>query len=179
MRGTLPDLESPVPLVTLLPSIYQDDLFTHRFTAGFDTVLAPVFASLDCIDAYIDPWLCPDDFLDWLAGWVGLVLDEDWPVERQRAFIANAVQLYRWRGTVEGLRAELAIYTGGSVEISETGGTVWSPRPGGRFPGEEVPRMAVRITVDDPASVNQRRLDAMIAAAKPAHVVHTAEVVGR
>lgn len=179
MRGTIPGLASPVPLVDQLPGIYQEDEFTRRFTSGFDAVLAPIFNTLDCLDGYVDPWLCPEDFLDWLAGWVGLVLDEDWPIDRRRAFVANAVQLYRWRGTVEGLRAELAIYTGGLVEINETGGTVWSNRPGGRFPGEPVPRLAVRITVDDPSSINERRLNAMISAAKPAHVVHTAEVVGR
>ena len=85
-------------------------------------MLAPVFATLDCLDAYVDPWLAPEDFLEWLAGWVGVVIDEGWPIERSRAFIANIVELYRWRGTIRGLVAELAIYTGGDVEISESGG---------------------------------------------------------
>ena len=46
------------------------------------------------------------------------------------SIIANIVELYRWRGTIRGLVAELAIYTGGDVEISESGGAAWSLTPG-------------------------------------------------
>ena len=59
--------------------MYQDDSFALGFTAALDEVLAPVFNSLDNLDSYLDPELSPEDFLDWLAGWLGLVLDEDWP----------------------------------------------------------------------------------------------------
>ena len=92
-----------MPIASLLPGIYQDDVFTSQFTGGLDDVLAPVFATLDCLDTYVDPWLAPEDFLEWLAGWVGVVIDEGWPLERSRAFIANIVELYRWRGTIRGL----------------------------------------------------------------------------
>jgi phage tail-like protein len=179
MRGTVDGLRSPVPIAGQLPGIYQDDLFTQEFTGGLDDVLAPIFATLDCLDAYIDPWLAPDDFLQWLAGWMGVVIDEGWPLDRSRAFIANIGELYRWRGTVRGLRAELAIYTGGDVEISESGGTAWSLAPGSPLPGQSEPRLAVRVRVDDPKSVNARTVDAMVAVAKPAHVVHVVEIARR
>ena len=93
MRGTVDGLRSPVPIAGLLPGIYQDDQFTQDFTGGLDDVLAPVFATLDNIDAYVDPWLAPEDFLQWLAGWMGVVIDEGWPLERSRAFIANIGEL--------------------------------------------------------------------------------------
>lgn len=172
-------LESPVPIVGLLPGMYQDDLFTQQFTGGLDDVLAPVFAVLDCLDAYTDPWLAPEDFLQWLAGWVGVVIDEGWPLDRSRAFIANIVELYRWRGTARGLRAELAIYTGGDVQITESGGCAWSQTPGADLPGEPEPRLAVRVRVDDPSRINARTVDRMVATAKPAHVTHVVELTGR
>ncbi len=176
MRGSLPGLVSPVPIIGQLPGIYQDDLFTAEFTGGFDDVLAPIFATLDCLEAYVDPWLAPDDFLQWLATWVGVTIDEGWPIDRTRAFISSIVEFYRWRGTARGLRAELAVYTGGEVEITETGGVQWSLIPGSPLPGEDVPRIAVRIRVDDPSSVKERTIDEMIRAAKPAHVVHVVEI---
>ncbi|MEO6158334.1 MAG: phage tail protein [Ilumatobacteraceae bacterium] len=178
MRGTSEGLAAPVALVDLLPGIYQDDEFTRQFTGGFDDVLATVFATLDCLEVYVDPWLAPEDFLGWLSGWVGVTIDEGWPEDRTRALIAGIAELYRWRGTVRGLRAELEIYTGGIVDISETGGTAWSRRPGAALPGDDVPRLAVRVIVDDPARINAGTVDRMIAAAKPAHVAHLLEVVG-
>ncbi len=178
-RGTIDGLHSPVPIVSLLPGIYQDDLFTAEFTGGLDDVLAPVFTTLDCLDTYVDPWMAPEDFLEWLAGWVGVVIDEGWPLDRSRAFIANICELYRWRGTIRGLTAELAIYTGGDVEISESGGAAWSLTPGTDPPGDDQPRMAVRVSVDDPSTINEGTVDRMVAAAKPAHVVHVVEIAKR
>lgn len=171
-------MPTPVPLVELMPGIYQDDEFTRAFTGGLDDVLSTVFATLDCLDSYIDPWIAPDDFVGWLSGWFGVTIDEGWPADRTRALLANIVELYRWRGTARGLRAELTIYTGGTVEITETGGSAWSQRPGAGLPGDDVPRLAVRVVLEPSAVVNERTLDQMIAAAKPAHVMHVLEVVG-
>ena len=53
----------------------------------------------------------PTEFLQWLASWVALVLPQDWDDLRQRELIANAVQLYRLRGTKRGVEEALRIYT--------------------------------------------------------------------
>ena len=37
----------------------------------------------------------------------------------------------------------------------------------------------VRVTVDDPSTISVARLDALVAAAKPAHITHKVEVVKR
>jgi hypothetical protein len=37
--------------------------------------------------------------------------------------------------------------------------------------------LRVRVTVADPAEVDLRGLDSLVAAVKPAHVIHTVEVV--
>jgi len=179
MRGAIDDLATAVPLVELLPSVYQEDFFTQRFMAGFDAVLAPVLTTLDCLEAYVDPRLAPDDFLPWVAGWVGLALAEDWPPERQRALAAAMVPLYRLRGTAAGLKAEIELYTGGDVEVHESGGTAWSRTPRSAPPGQPGWRVTVRVAVDDPEAVHRPGLEAVVAAAVPAHVVASIELVRR
>ena len=102
----------------------QADDFCVRFTRGLDPVLAPVLSTIDNLDAYLDPWLTPPDFLDWLAGWFGLELDATWPEERRRALVANALELGRWRGTVIGLALLVELYTGAQAEIDDGGAVV-------------------------------------------------------
>jgi phage tail-like protein len=161
----------------MLPGLYQEDDFARRLTSGLDDVLAPVFCTLDNLDAYFDPNLAPADFIGWLAGWVGLTLDENWPVERQRALIAQAAELYRWRGTARGLAAHLALYTGTEPEILDTGGCQWSKTPGAPLPSTAEARVTVRVRVADPSSVDRRRIERIVTAAKPAHVLHEIEVL--
>ena len=177
MRGTVTGLPTAVPLAAMLPGVYQEDPFTVRFVSGFDDVLAPILSTLDCLAAYLDPALAPEDFLAWLAGWVGLELDERWPVSRRRAAVAQAARMYRMRGTVGGLRDNLEVLTGGDVRIADNGGVAWSVTPGAPLPGEDRPRLAVQVRVADSASVSVSAVDAVVAAAKPAHVVHRVEVV--
>ncbi|HEV8297988.1 MAG TPA: phage tail protein [Acidimicrobiales bacterium] len=177
MRGEIPDLASPSPVVAQMPAIYQDDAFTCRYTSAFDAVLAPIITTLDCIDAYTDPNLTPVDFLDWLAGWVGLSIDEDWPLERQRTFVSQAVRVYRLRGTAAGLRAEVEIYSQGSVEVVESGACIWSSTPNVEMPGSPTPSVEIRVRTTDPTRINLAGLEAIVSAAKPAHVVHRIDVV--
>lgn len=63
----------------------------------------------------------PDEFLPWLAKWVALGLRDDWDGETRRRFIANALPLYRMRGTRAGLLAAIELYLGlpGAVTIYE------------------------------------------------------------
>ncbi|PPK67658.1 phage tail protein [Actinokineospora auranticolor] len=176
MRGAVAGLPSAVPMLELLPAIYQEDPFTERFMAGFDDVLAPVLSTVDCVADYLDPLLAPEDFLEWLSGWVGIELDEGWPLDRRRAVVGTAVEMYRMRGTVSGLRANLEVLTGGVVEIVDSGGVAHSLDPDAELPGDAHPRLAVRVRVQDPLSAPEDLVDAVVAAAKPAHVVHRVEV---
>jgi phage tail-like protein len=177
MRGVVEGLPSPHPIGHTLPALYQEDEFALRLTAAFDEVWAPVLSVLDNLTAYLDPALAPLDFVDYLARWVGVELDETWPEERQRALVAQAVELYRWRGTVHGLAALVAIYAGVEPEIEESGGANWSPTPGGELPGSAEPSLIVRVRVADPSTVDSARLEAIVAAAKPAHIPHQVEVL--
>ena len=175
--GTLEGIGSPHPLVEGLPGLYQEDDLSRRWLAALDDVLAPVFLALDGLPAYLDPATTPSDFLDWLAGWVGVLLDENWPIERRRAFVAQAADLYRLRGTARGLAAHVRIFTGGNVEIRETGGVTWSLTGGGPIAGTPGYGLTVRVS-DAPSHIEADRLEALVATAKPAHVVHAIEVEG-
>ena len=177
MRAMIEGLDTPHPLGPLLPAMFQEDEFAQRFISAFDTVLAPVFSTLDNIDSYFDPMLAPEDFVDWLASWVGLAIDETWPVERRRLLVARAVELYQWRGTRRGLAAHIAVYTGTEPEIEDHGGVAWSPSPMADLLGTDTPQVTVRLRVPDPKAIDQARLDRVVTAAKPAHLGHTIEVV--
>jgi phage tail-like protein len=176
MRGGVTGLASPHPLGPTLPAIFQEDDLAQRWLEAFDQVVAPIYSTLDCFEAYLDPWLTPDDFLAWLAGWVGIALDESWDEDRRRQVVARAVELYRMRGTAVGLAGQVEIQTGGTVEIVENGATGWSVDPGGELPGSPEPLVVVRVTVPDPKAIDASRLDALVAAAKPAHVMHRIEL---
>jgi phage tail-like protein len=178
-RGLVRALSSPHPLGDALPALFQEDGFTQRFMSAFDSSLAPIFATLDNLTAYLDPWLAPPDFLEWLGSWFGLVLDEAWSVDRRRAVLANAFEFYRMRGTVKGLKAQVETLTGGTAEIIDTGGVATSTKAGEALPGSPNFALMVRVAVDDPSTINASRLDALVAAAKPAHVTHKVQVVKR
>jgi phage tail-like protein len=178
-RGLVRTLISPHPLGDTLPALFQEDGFTQRFVSAFDAALAPIFGTLDNLTAYLDPWLAPEDFLEWLGSWFGLALDEAWSIERRRAVLANAFEFYRMRGTAKGLKAQVEILTGGTVDIIDTGGLATSTTAGAALPGSPNFAVMVRVAVDDPSTVNKTRLEALVATAKPAHVTHKVEVVKR
>jgi phage tail-like protein len=181
VRGSIPGLLSPRPIGEQLPALYQDDELVQRFTAGLDEVLAPVLATLDSSDAYVDPRLAPLDFVTWLSEWVGVELDGTWPEARQRTLVSRAADLYGWRGTVRGLVELIEIYTGVRPEIEETGGVTWTPTPppGGEMPGGAPPALVVRVRVPagHPDPIDVTRIDRLVAEAKPAHVPHRIEVI--
>jgi len=179
VRATVDGLATPHPLGHLLPGLYHDDDLAQRFTSALDVLLAPVLATLDSSDAYVDPRLAPLDFVEWLAEWVGVELDASWPEERQRTLVARAADLYSWRGTVRGVTEAVAIYTGVEPEISETGGTAWTgtPPPAGQLPGSPSGLLLVRVRVAPDEPIDAGRLDRLVAAAKPAHIAHRVEII--
>ena len=177
MRGLTPALRSPHPLGPALPGIYQEDEFAQRLVSAFDDVLAPVFASLDGFEAYIDPELAPADFVEWLAGWVALALDEGWTLERKRILVARSVELYRLRGTARGLAEHVALFTGFEPELEESGGVAASTEAGQPLPGANEPKAVLRLRVPKPDAVDRRALEALVEAVRPAHLPVGVEIV--
>ena len=177
MRGIVPGLLSPAPVAHRLPAVYQEDDFVQRFVTAFDEALAPIFLTLDTLVAYIDPELAPPDFLDWLAEWVGIEVDDTWTVERRREIVAGAAAMHRGRGTTAGIAAAVRLAVGGRVSVVDNGASAWSPVPGGQLPGSAEASLRVTVRVVDPSTVDRTRLDRAVTAVKAAHVPHTIEVL--
>jgi phage tail-like protein len=113
-----------------LPEIYRDSDLTGRFLNVFEKILTGIHDDvplkhekdgekhehpgiehlLDRIGDYFDAADTPREFLEWLAGWAALELAEDWPESFIRDLIPRIVELYKKRGTKEGLREFLEIY---------------------------------------------------------------------
>ena len=102
------------------------DIFHPRFSFLFDDVeksfLPPLkgeektkFKNYFRQDKDIDYFL--DEFLWWLAGWMVLVLKDDWELEKKREVIARIIPIYRMRGTKRGLEEYLGIYVGKHINI--------------------------------------------------------------
>jgi phage tail-like protein len=178
MRGAVVGLPTPHPLGAMLPAFMQEDSFTVRLTEGLDAVLAPVLSVLDCLDAYVDPRVAPEDFLVWLADWVGAALDDHSGDDERRWSVLVAAEMHRARGTIAGLRTHLELATGGEVEVIETGGVEVSVRPTDPDdPSSE--GLLIRLTVADPAAVRIRAVEELVDAVKPAHLPHVIEVISR
>ncbi|MFF8831241.1 phage tail protein [Streptomyces sp. NPDC015131] len=187
MRAGVPGLGSPYSLADLLPEVYREDPFTVRLTAGWDEVVAPVIGTLDCLDAYLDPRLAPEDLLVWLAERLGARLDEKWPVARKRAATGAALTGHRTRGTVAGVCEEVALATGCEVELADSGGVFTSRTPDAPFPEDLPDTVVVRVVARDSGNngdgggteAGAADVEALVGRCLPAHVPYRAEVVHR
>jgi phage tail-like protein len=186
VRGSVDGLASSAPIGMALPAVYADDDLAQRFVAGLDEVLAPILNVLDCLEAYFGPTLAPVDFLRWLGTWVGAETDGAEPgggepggaeaEARLRAAVGSAAYLHRIRGTRRGLAEAVRLAFGVEPEISESGGAAWSARPFGPMPGRPRPGLTVHLRLPDPTPADKHRLDALVAAARPAHMPYTVQV---
>ena len=185
-NGAAPDGDEPeaylesgaVPIGSLLPAVYQEyDENALRLTSGLDGVLAPVWLSIDCYDAYLSPAMSPDDVTAWLAGWVGIVAEDNWHPERLAGLVDRSFELHRWRGTLKGMADLIEAYTGIRPEIEDNGGVTVSATPGGGVGGGDRAAVIVRLPRqslgDDDAARDERleRLNALVTAITPAHVL--------
>ncbi|KRC81832.1 phage tail protein [Sphingomonas sp. Root241] len=115
----------------LLPATYSAEPvsadFLARFMLLFDQLRAEMLAPIDALPALFDPRATPaaeadtsgEDFLDWLAAWIGIALDRGWSVERRRRLVREAPALFRIRGTALGLKRHVAVYTGVEPRLVE------------------------------------------------------------
>lgn len=160
MRGTIPGLASPHPLPRLLPAILQGDDFVLRMLDGLDEVLAPVLVTLDSLEAYFDPMVAPEDFLAWLATWVGVPLDRDLEEHDQRRLLAAAAELHGVRGTVHGLwRLVGLVAPDCSLEVEDGGWVDWSLTPGDPLPDAEGSD-SLRVSLSGPDEQVERAMKA-------------------
>ncbi len=113
-----------ISYVDYLPAIYQEDPVSRglleRFLAIFESIFFEIDLAIEHIDRFFETYGIPSDFLSWLGSWLAMSMDEDWPEEKKRLFIENAVSLYKMRGTRQGLERSIELFTGKKPFIVES-----------------------------------------------------------
>lgn len=110
-----------------LPAVYsrRDDddpvgaLFLERFLAMFEDRLTTVETRYEDVARMLNPLAADAEWLEFVATWFDLVFDPSWPRARRAQLLVEIFDLYRRRGTVEGLRRFVEIYTGRRPEVIE------------------------------------------------------------
>lgn len=157
------------------------DRFLEDMCAALDRVLAPVFVTLDSLDAYVDPSVTPDDFLAWLGDWVAVTARLGWPEDAWRQLIGEAAWLFSRRGTAAALAKLVELYTGGEVEVDDPGGSEILHRRGDTQVIETKPEAVVvrvrggRVQQNDATLVSG--LDELVRSSTPAHLAVRVEVL--
>lgn len=211
-RGT-PSLRSirilypRVSYLDLLPRVYRRDpegaQFLERFLALFERVVTGIEDRYEEFSRQLNPDAAPREVIDWLACLIDLAFDPSWPVQRRRALVAEAMELYRRRGTVRGLERYVEIYTGRRPAIEEaflrrparpsflgTEGAVLGctfalracePRetPQAVLDRLHAHRFTVSVYLDDPcdAEVTLPVVERIVAVNRPAHTVFAVRAV--
>lgn len=115
--------QQSLQLLDHLPAIYRESPQLADFLAPFEDDFNAVQELLDRLDRYWAPdnkprhQATPREFLPWLASWIALGLEAGWTTSERRKLIAEAVRLYRWRGTAKGLRDYLNIFFDKMYEV--------------------------------------------------------------
>ena len=103
-------------LVRRLPRTFSRDAvaasFLRRYLGIIDGTLGELLDRADARATLLEPQAAPEEALPWLASFLGLTLDERWPIAARRQLIAEAPSLWRGRGTVAGLTRFLELYLG-------------------------------------------------------------------
>lgn len=139
---------------------------------------------LDSLADFFDPYSTREDFLDWLASWVGLVLNEGWDESKKREIISKIIPLYRLRGTLAGINNFVNIYVGSGVTVSEFKGSfpVGYSRVGGDtvIGGEMKPycfKVNANLIEKTPEEIRRKlaSINRIINTIKPVHTTHFME----
>jgi phage tail-like protein len=166
--GPRPTFAMPPPIGPIsryladLPAIYQGNDFLGRFLLIIEALWEPLEQRQTHIPMYFDPRTCPAVMLPWLAGWLDIFIDRLWPEARQRAILAEAMDLLRWRGTRFGLSRMIELSTGITPEILDEPGQSWV--------------MRVRMSIPESHQVDRLFLETLIQSHKPAHVGYILEL---
>lgn len=131
MRGQLVDSTTVMQLAVAkqswmryLPQIFQmqaanENQLLHEFLWVFQQLYDKIGDNLDRLPSLFRPQETDAHFLPWLASWMALHIEADWPVEQQRRWLRRAPALYSIRGTRVALEQLLEMYVGIQPQIFE------------------------------------------------------------
>lgn len=169
-------VEPVTSYVDHLPAILREDPMLAAIVRAFEAVLvAAVERPLAGLHRHFTPGpglasaeRAPDEFLPWLAGWLGLSLRPEWDSATRRRFIAAAVELYRLRGTRAGVLLALGLYLD-------------DPTAARLYEFTDPPhffQVVVAARTSDPFALSQtdRCVRALIEQTKPAHTVYGLQI---
>ncbi len=122
MAPTRPDW-----LIEQLPRVMQEDPFIHGFVGITQEIATSVRGEIEKMDWFLDADTAPEEFVQWMGGWLGLVVEPvaTDPEERElriRNVVRTAGILFLRRGTRAGLEGMLHAITGEPARVSDSGG---------------------------------------------------------
>ncbi|ODS25049.1 hypothetical protein AB835_00655 [Candidatus Endobugula sertula] len=110
-------------LMRRLPQVFSREQseadFLRRYLAMPEGLLRDLDLKASFRHRLLDPYATPSELLPWLGSFIGLVVDHRWSESAKREFIANGAWLFRYRGTVMGIKRFVEIYLGSRVTIIE------------------------------------------------------------
>jgi phage tail-like protein len=133
-----------------LPAVYQEDEqsrdFLERFLSLFETFFAGTEGAISHLARYfdVDSSLATGDFLRWLASWLSISEDKSWNEAQLRELVRRAPELYKKRGTRDGLEAMIEIFTGERPLVVEHFQTVCAQTPASKRTADESTGQKVR-----------------------------------
>lgn len=132
-----------------LPGVYRQDApsasFLDRFLANVEGTFTEIEGKIAAIQLLFDTRTLDADYLDWLAGWLGVALDPAFDEPRQRLFLDHAIELFGQRGTPQGLARALRLVLDPCPDASLFEPGAVDPDIGLRAPDARVIRHGVRL----------------------------------
>jgi phage tail-like protein len=135
--------------------------FMARFLAIFESIMLPIEWTVVNFDLFLCAMTAPEDFLPWLEQWFLISTDASWSEEQRRTLLAEADELFTYRGTAKSLRRVLEIYTGVAPDINDE--------------DPALPQHTFRVTVyksEQYPAVDEQVVTALIDMFKPAHTTY-------
>ena len=97
-----------------LPGIYREDEqsaeFLERFLSIFETIFVGIEENIGASTRFLDSNGIPPEHISWLGDWLALEAGETWPTPAKRELLRRAPDLFKKRGTREGLLEIVGIY---------------------------------------------------------------------
>lgn len=171
-RRLVPGLKTPFPMINYTSSMLIEDQVAQKICSSLDEVLAPIISVLDCYDSYLDVFLAPMDFVEYMCAWILVNPELGWDQHTVRKSLAHAIRFYEFRGTARGIRDFLTTVFELDVTIEESGSvitsrdstdpTTWTIPP--------TPTVTVTVRARQGGTVDMGLVSLVMDSAVPAHV---------